>query len=227
MVARLADPREGCVVQVKNGFLVPTVDVDLNGVPDDAWVRIECLITDSLTYPDSITYTHTIDEARFVQTWGAPYAYTFTSTSSYATGDRLGHREEFRWAVTEVVDVRSTRAEMRLSFLSTGGGEVRSEFHALLDPDGTIVPGQGLPDGSLRVEGSLDRHEPGIDWRFTVETVEPLTFTAACLGSGLPHPFHGGSLRGLLDGSGSATRFTTTYSSCGTAPFIGVEGGAE
>ncbi|HVE78611.1 MAG TPA: hypothetical protein VNA89_07110 [Gemmatimonadaceae bacterium] len=82
----------------------------------------------------------------------------------------------------------------------------------------TITPGAALPDGVYQPGGSVEYREGNRASSFTVTTVEPLQYSAACAaavvdGTGYT-PFTGGQVRVEFSDAGRAGHVTVSYIGC-------------
>jgi hypothetical protein len=226
---------EGCTYTLRgisnggSGF----VDVNQNGIPDDVYMKIICVTTDSSGGPGNRMVTTVSQEQsvkeNFSSLHGYSGSYTFSLRWDYEGGDAewVGESGEVD------IDVRSGAASGSQEFRVREGyreGDDTYEWTAAweddasFDPDGTIALGSDLPDGDLTLGSRYAVTGPeGNNISFTISTSTPLAYNAACAAVPTNPPFTAGVLRGELNGSSNLASFEVTFTSCGNVS-IDVDG---
>lgn len=226
---------EGCSIEAHGGiFYGDIVDVDQNGIPDDAYLKIECVTTDSTSNPDTTITQKLYEEVSIRQRFGDLYGYDLFYNVRQEVTDGFGNFERGSQEYTERLSLRAGAAEHALSAtlaqsakfdtLSQNIGAGQS-WQAAFDPTGTIVLGDPLPSGSLTLTGReyvVDSEDTNLS--FSLSTPTALAYDAGCYAADNDPPFTAGAIRGLLNNHASSASFLATFTACGAAPTITTEG---
>jgi hypothetical protein len=229
---------EGCDISMHGmvGLFSDFVDVNQNGIADDAGLRIVCTVTDSTTNPDSVVVHTETQELSIQERFGDLYGYTASTTLKNGFHDDHGNSSSFSVEVNEFLSILGGAASHRRSIrvlqdsMSAGDAGVThwdagTSWDGHFDPDGTIALGDPLPDGDLSFTGRTYYLDPlATDYSFTLATETPLAFDAACYASNSNPPYTAGIVTGHLNNNASSANFSATFTGCGTPPTIVVNG---
>jgi hypothetical protein len=227
---------EGCTLTMRgmNEIFGDFVDVNQNEIPDDAFIRVECVHTDSTTYPDSVITTTEFEELSIKERFGDLYGYDAALTLGDTEEDEFGNRTAFRIEMEDHLSIETANAAHRASFKltqdsTTAGAELRrrqigESWNAEFTPDGVIALNNDLPDGLLSFEGRRFLVTPdGPNISFTIETTTPLAYSALCADEDNNPPFTAGTILGRLNNSSRQASFEITFEDCGDY-FVDVDG---
>lgn len=237
--ARSATVPEGCTVTARGGWIVPDVDVDQDGVPDNAYYRSECLWTDSLSDPDTTSYSYYLIEVHIVQLTDALRGWDFTERIVIRTGNSAGILESQDERTHELTSLRAgegrslfSRTDYYEQRSDTGGSAlarytatVSIQQDATYHPDSTVVVGAPLPSGEVTVTGRWYAYSSELqNYDFRVSTLTPIRLNGGCAAAHGAYPFDSGALLSLLNGRAAAAQAVTTFTNCGVDPTVVTSG---
>lgn len=220
---------EGCTLIAWGGFVGPDVDQDRDGIPEDAYVKLECTITDSIAEPGVRTTTYYQVEAKLTEHPADLRGYDFSDLYVERRARNGVNTWEHRILQEEKITVLPSGGEysLRRSEESRDGGyspayEAWDELALTvrLDPDAPITSAPFLPDGEVSVDGwweSVYTTERDVT-RFTIETTVPIRLLGSCTGGGAYLPFTSGQTKALLVGREDEVWGTSTFVDCGVQP---------
>lgn len=228
---RLSGPQAvasaGCTITA-HGWMDPSfndaVDLNANGIPDDAYLKYDCSFTDSVA-TDTVITEHQVIELAWKEISGSLYGQTIVYNIFSRAQDNHGRYEQIRYDIDAKQDIRSSGIVDQASFtireevdLGTGAefAEAGESWNNSFDPAGTITLGGDIPDGALTIGGT--RYYADSDnnnLRFGITTETALAYSAACAGAATIPPFTAGVLKGMLNNSSSQASFTVTFTACG------------
>lgn len=226
---------EGCTYTARGlsmgggGF----VDVNQNGIPDDAYLKVACVETDSTGGPGNHVTETQVQEQSVKENFAALFGYTVSIRVMGRYEDEDGNYEGGEIKMRRTIDVRSGSANGSSEVDYWEGESFEGDVYdwragqdddASFDPNGTITLGNALPDGAL----TLNRRDfytetDAVNLSFTVTTPTALVYNAACALADDNPPFTAGVLRGELNGNSGSASFEVTFTSCGNAT-IDVDG---
>jgi hypothetical protein len=221
-----SSPPEGCT-RTYRGFNVDgtPVDVNLNGIADDLYVRVDCLEHDTLSYVDTVWTFSQEQEVRVKEDFGSLRGMTTTIVARSRIGDQYGTFDAQEVRMEAFLDIRTRGATERSSLFQRQShdygdglweGHTGEDWTASFTPASFILPGKPLPDGTLGFSGrrwATATDLPGPS--FAIETTTPLAYSAECVAAATAPPFMGGEIRGRLNNDAGLARFTVLFPSCG------------
>jgi len=198
-------------------------DGNENGIADDWGIESTCVYVDSTEVENIRTQTQklkiTIKE-NTASLYGYHVTQAYSSTYRYENGDGYGGG----YKAEETLDIRATSATHAARYEGNEWGEEDgdreewisgAESDVDFDPTGTIAFGDPLPDGEFVLSGrSYFASTGGLSLSFTLETTDPLAYSAACWDDGFDPPFTDGTLVGHLNGRSSSAMFTVDFTAC-------------
>jgi hypothetical protein len=223
---------DGCTFSGHGMYDIPfgdPVDLNENGLADDASVDIVCIQTEEGGGDTLWTYRQDFHIA-MKEIAGSVYGATFSAWQAERYSNNHGYFEEQRLDQSGKIDLRtssaSTDQKMKFSGAYSEGnhegaehaeGAIGEEWSADFDADAAIVYGSDLPDGDLTLNGrSYAYEEPsGNNISFSISTPTALAYNAACAAVPTNPPFTAGVLLGELNGSSNQASFEVTFTSCG------------
>ena len=81
----------------------------------------------------------------------------------------------------------------------------------------TLSAGHSLPDGSYSPNGTFAYHEGNRVATFSIQTIDPLQYSAACAGNGSLSPFTAGRVRVAVSNQQNSGYVDVSYANCNTA----------
>lgn len=223
-----ASAAEGCTYTVHglsmsgSGF----VDVNQNDIPDDLYLKIDCITTDSTSNPDTTYVLHLMQEQAIKENFSALHGFSASFHIIQRNSDEFGNFEGIDYSGNEALDIRSGSATHNVGFgydegskfgtdeeSYTGGAQWNGGF----DPDGAIVLGDPLPDGALSFTGRefFTNSVTPLNLSFGIATTTPLAYKASCAAADSTPPFTSGVVRGRLNNNAAQASFQVTFTGCG------------
>lgn len=208
----------------------PPVDVNENGIADDAAIDIVCLFTEEAG-GDTVYTVRQEQHVAISEIEASLYGMNVNYLILFRVTSNHGFLSEEKLEQSAVIDLRSGTASTDQSMkysgayregdfdgAEAGAGAFGEEWGADFDADATIVYGSPLPDGDLSLHGhSYAWEEPdGRNLSFTISTPTVLAYSAACAAVPTNPPFTAGVLLGKLNNSSSQASFEVTFTGCGT-----------
>ena len=222
-----SSPAAGCTVTA-HGWEDPSfedpVDLNGNGIPDDAYLKYVCSETDSLAGDTVVTQT-TTQEIAIKEITAALYGETIEYNIAMDVHDNHGRYQFIHFNIDGKLDIRSgsvvDEASLKIRQETNLGGDVEFEeagdgFHNSFDPATAINPESNIPDGDLTIGGRrYYANSDGENLSFSISTTDPLAYSATCAAVPTNPPFTDGSLLGKLNNSSAQASFTIDFTSCG------------
>jgi hypothetical protein len=206
------------------------VDLNENGVPDDAALDVVCIYTEE-GGADTVWTIREEQHVKVKEIDGSLYGMNVSFQILQRVTNNKGLLEEIQVDQAAKIDLRSGSASTDQSMKFTGKfdegdhegaesgeGAFGEEWGADFDADGTIVEGDPLPDGLLILRGrSFYYEEPdGRNLSFSITTPTALAYDAGCAAIDDDPPFTAGVLLGRLNGSSAQASFEVTFTGCGS-----------
>lgn len=215
----------GCAISAygNDGELWDWIDVNENGIADDWGLETTCVSQDSSDLENIVTRT---DKLKITIRENNASLYGYRVTQAYSTTYRDEHGDGYGGGYTgdETLDVRADAATHAYQYEGKEWNEEAGERHEGVagsksdvgfDPVGTIVFGDPLPNGEFVLAGRrYFASTGGLSLSFTLETTDPLVFSAACWNSNTLPPFTDGTLVGHLNGRSNSATFTIDFNAC-------------
>jgi hypothetical protein len=205
-------------------FAEEPVDDNENGIPDDLYVKMECVYE----YPegDYLYVEYETQEVTWKEITSSLYGQTIAASYEEGARDNEGYHGFLRYSLEARQDIRTDgitdeasfklryeekEPELALEFFEQG-----ESWDNAFDPTGTINPESNIPDGALTLNGRrYTINSEGAGASFTISTPTPLSYNAACAAVPTNPPFTAGVLLGRLNNSSSQASFEVTFTSCG------------
>lgn len=230
-VARARGPQfvaaEGCTVTIRGSYDPygeQPVDVNDNGIPDDFYVKMECVQTDSVATDTVVTETIT-QEVAYKELTSSLYGQTIVVRIEQEAHDNHGRYQFIRYNVDGKQDIRSNGVTDQASFTvrqeTNISGDVQfveagESWDNAFAPATAIALGSDIPDGDLTIGGRrYFADSDGNNLSFGISTTDPLAYSAACALAATNPPFSDGTLLGRLNNSASQASFQVDFTSCG------------
>lgn len=227
LAPQFAAPPTGCTITAHGTLGNPDdfVDHNGNGVPDDLYVKEECILADSLS--DTTVTDHVVRIVEVKEIAGSQFGYTRTIGYAFARIDKNGKElNGFSYDETEGLDQRPARVTHTgktdyREWEMVDGAKVEStggfDFSATFTPTGAgsvvMAPPDSLPDGKLTITGhNYQTSADGRNLWFGLSTPVPLVYSRSCA---VDHPgITFGSMTGALNSDATQATFTTSYDGC-------------
>ena len=225
---------EGCTVSGHGSYGIgggTMVDVNANGIPDDFALNVDCLITDSISHPDTVITQNITEIISIKERMSDLYGFDESFQVKTRRGDNFGNFLSVDQQFDFHNSINASNANNSAS-ISVAVDSLRDSTKAHLaigqswganfDPAGTIALGSALPDGSLTFSGNdyvVDN--TATSWSFALSTPTALAYSSAC---GSTPPFTAGVIHGLLNNNSNQASFDVTFTGCGVAPTVTTNG---
>jgi hypothetical protein len=209
------------------------IDLNNNGIPDDAGIRVECQLTDSTSNPDTVTVQYLFEEVSVKEIAGSLWGEQIAEQVHFRNSDNFGDFIDEVVSASGKTDLRSSsasdQANLTVAFSarlpgdsSAHGYSAGENFNNAFTTVGTIAYGDPLPNGLLTIGGNqFETNTDGMNISFGISTTTPLAYSASCAAVPTNPPFTAGALRGMLNANSGQARFDVTFGpACGNVTVV-------